>query len=31
MTQMAGLDDEADIFAPVLVSSRRRAIWLGIN
>lgn len=29
--QMAGLDDEADMFAPVLVSSRRRAIWLGIN
>jgi magnesium transporter len=29
--QMAGLDDEADIFAPVLVSSRRRALWLGIN
>jgi len=29
--QMAGLDDEADIFAPVLVSSKRRAIWLGIN
>ena len=31
MMQMAGLDDEADIFAPVLVSSRRRAVWLGIN
>jgi magnesium transporter len=31
MMQMAGLDEEADIFAPVLVSSRRRAIWLGIN
>ena len=29
--QMAGLDDEADMFAPVLVSSRRRAVWLGIN
>ena len=29
--QMAGLDDEADMFAPVLVSSRRRALWLGIN
>jgi magnesium transporter len=29
--QMAGLDDEADVFAPVLVSSRRRALWLGIN
>lgn len=29
--QMAGLDEEADVFAPVLVSSRRRAVWLGIN
>ena len=31
LMQMAGLDDEADIFAPVLQSSRRRAVWLGIN
>ena len=31
LMQMAGLDDEADIFAPVLVSSKRRAVWLGIN
>jgi magnesium transporter len=31
MMQMAGLDEEADIFAPVLVSARRRAVWLGIN
>jgi len=31
MMQMAGLDDKADMFAPVLVSSRRRAVWLGIN
>ena len=31
MMQMAGLDEEADIFAPVLVSARRRALWLGIN
>ncbi|WP_341707929.1 magnesium transporter [Halopseudomonas sp.] len=31
MMSMAGLDDEADMFAPVLTSSRRRAIWLGIN
>lgn len=29
--QMAGLDDEADMFAPVLISARRRAVWLGIN
>ena len=31
MMNMAGLDQEADIFAPVLTSSRRRAVWLGIN
>lgn len=28
---MAGLNDEEDLFSPVLPSSRRRAIWLGIN
>ena len=28
---MAGLNDEEDLFAPVLPSSQRRAIWLGIN
>jgi magnesium transporter len=28
---MAGLDEEDDMFAPVLISSRRRAVWLGIN
>lgn len=27
----AGLDDDADLFAPVIRSSRTRAIWLGIN
>jgi magnesium transporter len=27
----AGLDEEDDIFAPVLVSTQRRAMWLGIN
>ncbi len=27
----AGLDEEDDMFAPVLVSARRRAIWLGVN
>lgn len=27
----AGLDEEADLFAPILSSSRRRATWLGIN
>jgi magnesium transporter len=28
---MAGLDEEEDMFAPILRSARRRAIWLGIN
>ena len=28
---MAGLTDEEDIFAPIIPSTRRRAIWLGIN
>lgn len=28
---MAGLDEEDDMFAPVVISARRRAIWLGIN
>ena len=28
---MAGLDDEDDIFAPVFLSSKRRAVWLGAN
>ena len=28
---MAGLTDEEDIFAPILSSTRRRAIWLGLN
>jgi len=28
---MAGLDDDADMFAPVVPSARRRGIWLGIN
>jgi magnesium transporter len=27
----AGLDAEADTFAPAMTSARRRAIWLGIN
>jgi magnesium transporter len=26
-----GLDDEEDLFAPVLPSTQRRAMWLGIN
>ncbi|MCM2131087.1 magnesium transporter [Larsenimonas rhizosphaerae] len=28
---MAGLDEEDDTFAPALRTTRRRAIWLGIN
>ena len=27
----AGLDQEADIFAPILRSARKRAVWLGVN
>ena len=27
----AGLDEEEDLFAPVIASARRRAVWLGIN
>jgi magnesium transporter len=27
----AGLDEEDDMFAPVITSARRRAIWLGVN
>nr|MBS0021806.1 magnesium transporter [Gammaproteobacteria bacterium] len=28
---MAGLREEEDLFAPVMPSARRRAVWLGIN
>ena len=28
---MAGLDDEDDMFAPIFISSKRRAVWLGAN
>ncbi|MEO1879931.1 MAG: magnesium transporter [Methylococcales bacterium] len=28
---MAGLDEEQDMFAPVLTSAKRRAVWLGVN
>jgi magnesium transporter len=31
LMNMAGLDEEDDMFAPVLISARRRAVWLGIN
>jgi len=29
--RMAGLPEDDDMFAPVVISARRRAIWLGIN
>ena len=28
---MAGLNEGGDLFAPVLMSARRRALWLGLN
>lgn len=31
LMSMAGLDEADDIFAPVVLSARRRAVWLGIN
>jgi magnesium transporter len=31
MMSMAGLDDEEDTFAPVVKSTKRRSIWLGVN
>ena len=31
LMSMVGLDEEADTFAPVLKTTRRRAVWLGIN
>ena len=31
LMRMAGLDEEEDIFAPVKLASRRRAVWLGVN
>lgn len=31
MMSMAGLEDEEDTFAPVLKSTQRRSIWLGVN
>jgi magnesium transporter len=31
MMSMAGLDDEADTFAPVIESTKQRSLWLGIN
>ena len=31
MMSMAGLDDEEDTFAPVVKSTQRRSVWLGVN
>ena len=31
LMSMAGLDEDEDMFAPVITSSRRRAVWLGVN
>lgn len=31
LMSMAGLSEEEDLFAPVAVASRTRAVWLGIN
>ena len=31
LMSMAGLDEEQDMFAPVLLSTKRRAVWLGVN
>lgn len=31
LLQSAGLEEEEDLFAPVIPSARRRGVWLGIN
>ncbi len=31
LMSMSGLDEEEDMFAPVVTSAKRRAVWLGIN
>lgn len=31
LMKQAGLDEDEDLFAPLLASARRRALWLGIN
>lgn len=31
LMSMAGLSEEDDMFAPVVTSSRRRTVWLGVN
>ncbi len=31
LMSMAGLDEEMDMFAPVVTSAKRRGVWLGVN
>ncbi len=31
LMSMAGLDEETDMFAPVITSAKHRAVWLGVN
>ncbi|MBE0486294.1 magnesium transporter [Marinobacter sp.] len=31
LMSMAGLDEDEDTFAPVMKTTRRRAVWLGVN
>jgi magnesium transporter len=31
LMSMAGFDEDTDMFAPVMESTRRRAVWLGVN
>jgi len=31
LMSMAGLDEDEDTFSPILLTARRRAVWLGIN
>ncbi len=31
MMSMAGMNEEEDMFAPVFISARRRAVWLGMS
>jgi len=31
LMSMAGLDEDDDMFSPILITSKRRAIWLGVN
>lgn len=31
LMSMAGLDEDEDTFSPIMLTARRRAVWLGIN